>query len=79
VFYPENQFFHVKLAPETRKYLGFSIQDEGWEELFDVFNIMLNLGINISIYEDDGKVSGHTQEKSELAMTLAIIVYRLAD
>jgi hypothetical protein len=29
VYDPENQFFPVKLAPEARKYFGFSIQDEG--------------------------------------------------
>ena len=36
----ENQFFHVKLAPECKKYFGFALPLEGGGEQFFQFNIM---------------------------------------
>jgi hypothetical protein len=50
VFDLENQFFLVKLAPEARKYFGFSIQDEGGgEELFYVFNMVYGMKTAVAV------------------------------
>ena len=40
IFDLENQFFHVTLHEQARKYFGFSIQGEDGEEAFYSFNIL---------------------------------------
>ncbi len=42
IFDQENQFFHVKLDPEARKYFGFALQNEKGEEDYYCFNIMVH-------------------------------------
>ena len=41
IFNLENQFFHVHLDPEAKKYFGFALQNTRGEEEYFCFNIMV--------------------------------------
>ncbi len=100
VFDLENQFFHVKLAPEAYKFFGFAVPDKEGTERYYCFKVMVygfapavavvtrlvrpiqaylhERGIKTCMFVDDNNVGGETQEETERAMNLALMVYRLA-
>jgi len=48
VFDLENQYFHVQLAPEAKKYFGFSLPGQDGKDRYYVFNIMI-YGISTAV------------------------------
>ena len=96
----ENQFFQVRLAPETRKYFGFMIPSVSGEDYFYQFTVMaygckpavyivtrlllpikafLNrLGIKMSVYVDDGRISASSYETCRSQFYFALHVLQLA-
>ena len=95
----ENQFFHVRLAPEHRKYFGFAVPDEMGKTRFYQFKVMAygygpavsvvtrllqpvkaflhKLGIKVSLYVDDGRISASSKEGAEQQLEFSLQVLQL--
>jgi len=96
----ENQFFQVRLAPETQKYFGFMVPSVSGVDCFYQFTVMAygckpavyivtrlllpikaflhRLGIKMSVYVDDGRISAPTYETCRSQFYFALHVLQLA-